>query len=170
MACKKKWLNLVRTYKNVKDVKSKTGRGPVKFTFYDRLDELLGDSPSNANLHSLDIDKLQSQNTEIKSRTSSPSSDSNLEKPSCSIDFSCTQKRKNPSMELVKVKKKFFEDKMEKMKEKEISRKLYVTECLQYKKEKLDLIKKNHKEKLEIEKEKVKVLGDLQNILKEKNT
>lgn len=71
-------------------------------------------------------------------------------------------------MELIKVKKKFFEEKnrIEKMKEKEISRKLYVEECLKYKKEKLDL----YKEKLEIEKKKVKVLGDLQNILKGKNT
>lgn len=36
-------------------------------------------------------------------------------------------------MELVKVKKTFFE-KMEKIKEKEISRKLYVEESLKYKK------------------------------------
>lgn len=69
-------------------------------------------------------------------------------------------------MELVKVKKKFFEDKIEKMEEKEISRKLYVEECLKYKKEKLDL----YREKLEIEKKKVKALEDLQNILKEKDT
>jgi len=48
----KKWLNLVRTYKNTKDVKrSRTERGPVKFTFHDRLDELLGDSPANASIH-----------------------------------------------------------------------------------------------------------------------
>lgn len=49
----KKWQNLVRTYKNTKDVKSRTGRGPVKFTFYDRLDE----SPSNASPYSLDVDE-----------------------------------------------------------------------------------------------------------------
>jgi len=58
----KKWLNLVCTYKNTKDVKSRTGRGPVKFTFYDRLDELLDDSPANASPHTLDVDELQSQN------------------------------------------------------------------------------------------------------------
>lgn len=69
-------------------------------------------------------------------------------------------------MELVKVKKKFFEEKMEKMKEKEISRKLYVEESLKYKKEKLDL----YKEKLDMEKKKIKALEDLQKILKEKNT
>jgi len=155
----------VRTYKNTKDVKSRTGRGPVKFTFYDRLDELLGDSPANASPHTLDVDELQSQNTEIEFRAPTPNSDSNLERPSCSSDSSCTQRRKNPSIELLKVKKKFFEDRMEKMKEREISRKLYVEESLKYKKEKLDL----YREKLEIEKKKVNVLGDLQTILKEKN-
>jgi len=103
----------VRTYKNTKDVKSRTGRGPVKFTFYDRLDELLGDSPANASPHTLDVDELQSQNTEIEFRAPTPNSDSNLERPSCSSYSSCTQKRKNPSIELLKVKKKFFEDKIE---------------------------------------------------------
>lgn len=53
-------------------------------------------------------------------------------------------------MKLVKVKKKFFEEKMEKLKEKEISRKFYVEENFKYKTEKLDL----YKEKLEIEKKK----------------
>jgi len=100
----------------------------VKFTFYDRLDELLGDSPVNASPHTLDVDELQSQNTEIEFRAPTPNSDSNLERPSCSNDLSCMQKRKNPSIELLKVKKKFFEDRMEKKKEREISRKLYVEE------------------------------------------
>lgn len=163
MACKKKWQNLVRTYKNTKDVKSRTGRGPVKFTFYDRLDELLGDSPSNASLHSLDVDELQSQDTQVEP-TLDFASDTSSTRPSCSSD-SCTQKRKNPSMELVKIRKKFLEQKMEKIKEKEISRKFYVEENLKYKKEKLDL----YKEKLEMEKKKIKTLEDLQKILKEKN-
>ncbi|XP_029666527.1 trihelix transcription factor GT-3b-like [Formica exsecta] len=160
LACKKKWQNLVLTYKNTKDVQSKTGRGPVKFTFYNRLDELLGDSPSSASPHSLDVNELQSQ----VEPTLNFDSDTSSERPSCSNDSSCMQKRKNPSMELVKVKKKFFEEKMEKIKEKEISRKLYVEESLKYKKEKLDL----YKEKLEMEKKKIKALEDLQKILKEK--
>ncbi|XP_029667831.1 uncharacterized protein LOC115238285 [Formica exsecta] len=161
----KKWQNLVRTYKNTKDVQSKTGRGPVKFTFYNRLDELLGDSPSSASTHSLDVDELQSQDTQVEP-TLNFDSDTSSERPSYSNDSSCTQKRKNPLMELVKVKKKFFEEKMEKIKEKEISRKLYVEESLKYKKEKLDL----YKEKLEMEKKKIKALEDLQKILKEKIT
>jgi len=72
--------------------------------------------------------------TEIEFRAPTPNSDSNLERPSCSNDSSCTQKRRNPSIKLLKVKKKFFEDRMEKKKEKEISRKLYVEESLKYKK------------------------------------
>ncbi|KAL6421055.1 hypothetical protein ACFW04_013579 [Cataglyphis niger] len=38
LACKKKWQNLMSTGKNTKDVKFRTRRGPIKFTFYDRLD------------------------------------------------------------------------------------------------------------------------------------
>lgn len=155
----------MRTYKNTKDVKSRTGRGPVKFTFYDRLDELLGDSPSNASPHSLDVDELQLQLQDTQS-TSNSNSDINLNSFSCSNDSSYKPKRKNPSMEIAKIKKKYCEDKMETIKEKEICRKFYVEESLKYKKEKLDL----YKEKVEMEKKKIKVFEDLQKILKEKNT
>jgi len=85
--------------------------------------------------HTLDVDELQSQNIEIEFRAPTPNSDNNLKWPSCSIDSCCTQRRKNLSIELLKVKKKFFEDKMEK--EGEINRKLYVEESLKYKKRKI---------------------------------
>lgn len=124
------------------------------------MDELLGDSPSNASPHSLDVDELQDTQS-----TSNSNSDINLNSP-CSNQSSYKPKRKNPSMEITKIKKKYFEDKMETIKEKEICRKLYVEESLKYKKEKLDLFK----EKVEIEKKKIKVFEDLQKILKEKNT
>jgi len=130
----------VRTYKNTKDIKSRTGRGPVKFNFYERLDELLGDSPSNASPHSIDVDELQSQNTEVECGTLTPNSDSSLDTPS-SIS-SCEKKRKNPSIELVKVKTKFFEDKIKNMIEKEANRKQWIDENLKHKKQKLDLYKK----------------------------
>lgn len=100
-------VNLVRTYKNTKDVKSRTGRGSVKFTFYDRLDELLDDSPSNASPHSIDVDELQSQDTQIEP-TSDFDSDTSLARPSCSSDSSCTEKRKKFINETSKSKKEIF--------------------------------------------------------------
>ncbi|GLV31638.1 hypothetical protein CBL_07399 [Carabus blaptoides fortunei] len=39
--CSKKWQNLVRSYKGCKDIKNKSGRGPVRFQFFDALDNLL---------------------------------------------------------------------------------------------------------------------------------
>ncbi|GLV40089.1 hypothetical protein CBL_03763 [Carabus blaptoides fortunei] len=47
-ACEVKWKKLVRTYKNVKDNNNKTGRGVSRFTFYDQMDEILGDKPSTS--------------------------------------------------------------------------------------------------------------------------
>ncbi|KAI4463728.1 myb/sant-like dna-binding domain [Holotrichia oblita] len=67
MTCKKKWQNLVRTYKSTKDIRSRTGRGPVKFSFYSRLDDILGDLPSNASPHLLDTDNIESQDSQFQS-------------------------------------------------------------------------------------------------------
>nr|CAI5854010.1 unnamed protein product [Callosobruchus analis] len=53
--CKKKWENLIRTYKNTKDKKNKSGRCPVRFVYFDRLDELLGEKPNNCSPHIIDV-------------------------------------------------------------------------------------------------------------------
>nr|CAI5847389.1 unnamed protein product [Callosobruchus analis] len=53
--CKKKWENLIRTYKNTKDKKNKSGRCPVCFVYFDRLDELLGEKPNNCSPHTIDV-------------------------------------------------------------------------------------------------------------------
>nr|CAI5846436.1 unnamed protein product [Callosobruchus analis] len=47
--CKKK------TYKNTKDKKNKSGRCPVRFVYFDRLDELLGEKPNNCSPHTIDV-------------------------------------------------------------------------------------------------------------------
>ncbi|CAH1117577.1 unnamed protein product [Phaedon cochleariae] len=43
--CEVKWKNLLRTYKSIKDTKKKTGRGTVKFLYFDRLDGILSERP-----------------------------------------------------------------------------------------------------------------------------
>ncbi|GLV40084.1 hypothetical protein CBL_02969 [Carabus blaptoides fortunei] len=55
LLCSKKWQNLVRTYKACKDIKNKSGRGPVRFQFFDALDNLLGSKPNFASPHSVDV-------------------------------------------------------------------------------------------------------------------
>ncbi|VEN54142.1 unnamed protein product [Callosobruchus maculatus] len=52
---RKKWENLGRTYKNTKDKKNKSGRYPVRFVYFERMDELLGNKPSNCSPHTFDV-------------------------------------------------------------------------------------------------------------------
>lgn len=45
--CSLKWNNLSRTYKAAKDNKKNTGRGPIRFEYYDMMDAILGTKASN---------------------------------------------------------------------------------------------------------------------------
>ncbi|CAL1681135.1 unnamed protein product [Lasius platythorax] len=54
--CYTKWTNLLRSYKSAKDQihgNKKTGQAPSKFIFYDVIDELLGEKPSNSSSQTL---------------------------------------------------------------------------------------------------------------------
>ncbi|CAH2085768.1 unnamed protein product [Euphydryas editha] len=42
--CQKKWNNLLRTYRTCKD---KSGRAPIRFMFFEAMDEVIGTRPSN---------------------------------------------------------------------------------------------------------------------------
>ncbi|KAJ8914167.1 hypothetical protein NQ315_016246 [Exocentrus adspersus] len=163
-ACKKKWLNLLRTYKATKDTRNRTGRGPVKFEYFNRLDELLDDSPSNASPHSLDVSEIETTDSQCESQSDSSI---NLQVETETSSFASLQlgKRKNPTAELVKIKRRYFENKVEKANEKETNRNLYLQENLRLKTEKVEISKK----KLELEERKLQVLEDLKNILKEKD-
>ncbi|XP_066595425.1 uncharacterized protein [Prorops nasuta] len=155
--CKKRQ-NLIRTYKSAKYVKSRTGWGSVKISFYERLEELLGKSPSSVSPHSIDVEEIETEDSQIESVTDKVIIDTEdrIHEPSQS-DLKDRVKRGNPSMELVKVKKAYLNNTKIKLNEKENCRKLYIEESVQYK-----------KEKLEIEKNKMNVLADMQSILKEK--
>lgn len=58
---KKKWGNLVQSYNKSKDIKKKTGRGPSRFNFFNEIDDVLGNKPSNSSPHSFDIGKVERQ-------------------------------------------------------------------------------------------------------------
>ncbi|CAG9763541.1 unnamed protein product [Ceutorhynchus assimilis] len=49
--CETKWRNLLRTYKNVKDIQEKSCRGACRFRFYNRMGDILDDKPSTSSPH-----------------------------------------------------------------------------------------------------------------------
>ncbi|KAI4459519.1 myb/sant-like dna-binding domain [Holotrichia oblita] len=46
--CQRKWINLTRVYRSIKDSSKKTGRGRTSYKYFDLLDEILGNKPSNS--------------------------------------------------------------------------------------------------------------------------
>lgn len=75
VTCQNKWKNLLRSYKVVKDNKNKTGRGPSGFHFFDQMDSLLGEKPSNRCSHSLEssnLDNLEDRDESTTSATDKP--------------------------------------------------------------------------------------------------
>lgn len=105
MSCKRKWANLVRTYKVVKDHKKKTGRESSRFMFFEQLDALLGDTPTNASPHTIDVARIQNTDTSSTSEASATEQMTDLSIPSMAA-----QRRKNPTAEYIKYKKKFYEE------------------------------------------------------------
>jgi hypothetical protein len=82
--CQNKWKNLLRSYKVAKDTKNRTGRGPSRFHFFDKMDDLLGEKPSNKCSHSLEsssLDNLEDQFPVALNEPSSSTSTSTSEPP-----------------------------------------------------------------------------------------
>lgn len=69
--CEVKWRNLIRTYKAIKDNKKTTGRGAIRFQFYDKMDEILGEKPTMSCTHTIDSSSLDNTSDSINSSTSS---------------------------------------------------------------------------------------------------
>ncbi|XP_023312615.1 uncharacterized protein LOC108912509 [Anoplophora glabripennis] len=68
-----KWRSLVRSYNKAKDNKNRTGCGPTRILFYDIIDEILGDKPSNNCTHSLNsIENITAQESQETSVEMSP--------------------------------------------------------------------------------------------------
>lgn len=62
VSCERKWRNLIRTYKNIKDNRQKTGRGSRRFAYYDAMDEILGNKPSTSCAHTINVGVKKSIN------------------------------------------------------------------------------------------------------------
>lgn len=67
--CNTKWKTLVRSYKTIKDKKAKTGRAQTRFMFFELIDNILGDKPTNQCLHSLESSAPQEESEEEKKET-----------------------------------------------------------------------------------------------------
>ncbi|VEN44007.1 unnamed protein product [Callosobruchus maculatus] len=108
--CKKKWENLVRTYKNTKDKKNKSGRCPVRFVYFERMDELLGDKPSNCSPHTFDVGASTSRQTQ---EPEAPAlADQSLENVARQENIETRKKpKRNISLQYVEVKKTYYDRK-----------------------------------------------------------
>nr|CAI5829058.1 unnamed protein product [Callosobruchus analis] len=109
---KKKWENLIRTYKNTKDKKNKSGRCPVRFVYFDRLDELLGEKPNNCSPHTIDVGASTSSQA-METVASPVVADQVVE--NCpqqeNIETRGKRKKKNVSSQYVELKKKYYDHK-----------------------------------------------------------
>lgn len=132
-------------------MKQKTGRGPTRFLFYDRLDELLGDKPNNSSPHSIDVA------TSSVSKTSSTGGTDSMKEAEDSdnkVSNSTKRKRSNPSADLLTVKKDYYLKKQCVLEKKQKDVENYLQETIKLKREKLDLYKK----KVEVEERKVNAI------------
>lgn len=128
--CYKKWQNLLRTstYKTCVDNKNKTGRGPIRFLFFDRMNEFLGSPPSNCSPHSLDVHKILEENegigencvaeSEIETTSISDRSDVTRNENNNKQNMSAKSRKRNATVEYIKVRTRYYE-----MKEEELKRK-----------------------------------------------
>ncbi|CAG9772090.1 unnamed protein product [Ceutorhynchus assimilis] len=105
----RKWINLLRVYRSIKDNKGpkKTGRGSQNYKFFDDLDEILGDKPSNNNRLCVEVGinrdptNIGEENSSVDGdhpSTSQHASESYVPSASTSTDnitpSSCKRKRK----------------------------------------------------------------------------
>ncbi|KAF5287259.1 hypothetical protein FQR65_LT02132 [Abscondita terminalis] len=52
--CTQKWKNLLRSYKQCIDNTKRTGRGPMRFHYFDQMNEFLGNKPNMSSSHTID--------------------------------------------------------------------------------------------------------------------
>lgn len=140
-----KWKSLTRSYSKAKDNKNLSGRGPTRFLFFDALENILGEKPTNACNHSINsivkrVDKKipESNCVEAEAETSGPP---------IIIEENEAPTVKN-KMGSNKLKKEYLEMKKEEYKKKDLRHK-----------EKMAI----EKERLEIDKRKMSLLEKLLN-------
>lgn len=63
--CQIKWKSLLRSYSQAKDIKNKTGRGPSRYHFLNKIDAIIGQKPSAKCTHTLDSSPLETVTSEV---------------------------------------------------------------------------------------------------------
>ncbi|CAH1102990.1 unnamed protein product [Psylliodes chrysocephalus] len=156
--CQRKWINLCRVYRSIKDQKksNQSGRGrKTPFIFYDALDEILGELPSNSQNYNVDVAALSSE-TELEI-VNDETTESN-HSTDITNDLITENQNVQPTNPAINKKRKnytqeYFKSKINYHKMKEIEREQRNTRH----KEKMELENK----KLEIEQKKVNILQEL---------
>ncbi|KAI4455378.1 myb/sant-like dna-binding domain [Holotrichia oblita] len=112
-----KWKSLLRSYKACKDNKSKTGRSPSRFHFFDQIDAIVGDKPSNSCEHTLESSEeatITATNSEQLSQMVSSDEDNS----SKDLQAKKSRKRKRSSQaadlkELIEMKREEYKKRQE---------------------------------------------------------
>lgn len=120
-ACYNKWRSLIRSYKTTKDKRNRTGQGASRFAFYEQMDEILGDKPSNASGHTLESFDDTSVNNEILDVSVRENIQEEFEDSASSVSTEVKstvgnerkRKRKNTSQLSEEAKQRRHEDRME---------------------------------------------------------
>lgn len=124
--CKKKWLNLLKTYKACKDLKGKTGKGPSRFLFFERMDEILGREPNFSSPHTIDLLESTQESDSIESSLDNINSAIDSEQSNLTDEPPRKQYKKG-TMSKVQQQLKLIESKFNDKKERE-ERKLQLLE------------------------------------------
>lgn len=97
-----KWNSLLKSYRKAKDNRTKTGRAPTRFNFFELMDEIVGLSPANSCSHAIN--------------SMEPNSPENPESPSCTtstLDISEDSTKSTPVRKQQKLKREYIQYKQE---------------------------------------------------------
>lgn len=108
-ACYNKWRSLLRSYKTTKDKMKSTGQGVTRFLFFNQIDELVGDKPSNSSGNTLESSTIA--NTTV-STDADTETDTQIETECNSQNNQKKRKRKNKQDIREEAKQKRHEERM----------------------------------------------------------
>lgn len=161
-----KWKSLTRSYNKAKDTKIRTGQGPPRFMFFDTMDEILGNKPTQNCKHSLNSQNVESNSKKnngeipIKEKVGEIPIKENVEKQGRSSYQNVYNDDKNNNVE---VQESSYQDvpaeptTNAKNSRKRLSENKMKLELINLKTEEYKKRQKRHDEKIEIQKEKLKI-------------
>ncbi|CAH1106914.1 unnamed protein product [Psylliodes chrysocephalus] len=122
-----------------------------KFVYYERMDEILGETPTNSSPHSIDTYNIIKNQVEENTQVEKFTENCNVEQSSENTKYSdnSKKKRRNLTADYMELKKKYYEEKKMESQDKKQQRENYIEEALKLKKERNMQMQKNWNWKIE---------------------